>query len=354
MKVEFLSIDIPTWDAMLATMPHAHLLQTEEWGALKKISGWSAQYLAWREPDGKPLALAMVLVRSLPAPWRLAGLRVMYIPKGPVLDWQNCSLRQQVMTDLAMIAKKAGAIFLKIDPDICLGTGVPGDVGAIEDPIGLQTIHELEERGWHFSEEQIQFKNTVILDLKPGKDTILAQMKQKTRYNIRLASRKGVAVRLGDEKDFDRLYTIYAETSLRDGFVIRDRNYYFLVWRTFFNSGALAPLVAEVDGEIVAGLMLFHFAGKAWYLHGMSAEDHREKMPNYLLQWEAIQHAIDLGCYEYDLWARQTNLMNGIRCGASSDLKMVLAGELCDILACGIYPFVRFFTGFIRNCYPVG
>ena len=84
---------------------------------------------------------------------------------------------------------------------------------------------------------------------------------------------------------------MYAETSVRDGFVIRPEAYYQQVWQTFMQQGMADALIAEVAGEPIAGLFLFHFAGKAWYLYGMSRQAHRETMPNYLLQWAAMRRA---------------------------------------------------------------
>jgi lipid II:glycine glycyltransferase (peptidoglycan interpeptide bridge formation enzyme) len=137
-------------------------------------------------------------------------------------------------------------------------------------------------------------------------------MKQKTRYNIRLARRRGVVVRVGGEDDLDLLYQMYAQTSLRDGFAIRDKDYYATLWKAFFqrlhsNHGCTAnpyaePLIAEVEGEPVAALVIFRFGGCAWYLHGMSLPVHRKKMPNYLLQWEAMRRAKSAGCKIYNLW----------------------------------------------------
>jgi peptidoglycan pentaglycine glycine transferase (the first glycine) len=127
-------------------------------------------------------------------------------------------------------------------------------------------------------------------------------MKQKTRYNIHLAERKGVHIRTGTVVDFPLLYNMYAETSLRDGFVIRDRAYYEHTWGVFLNDGLVDILIAEVEGQPVAAIMVFRFAKKAWYLYGMSRDLHREKMPNYLLQWEAIRRARAEGCLVYDLW----------------------------------------------------
>ena len=129
-------------------------------------------------------------------------------------------------------------------------------------------------------------------------------MKQKTRYNVRLAMKKGVSLRIGTMEDLGMLYKMYAETSVRDGFVIRDEGYYKTVWTLFMNSSepTCEPLIAEVDGAPVAGIFVFYFAGRAYYVYGMSRSVHREKMPTYLLQWEAMKRAKEKGCAAYDLW----------------------------------------------------
>jgi len=127
-------------------------------------------------------------------------------------------------------------------------------------------------------------------------------MKQKTRYNVRLAERKGVRVRPGVIADLDLLYRLYAETSVRDGFVIRSADYYQEAWGSFIRAGLAQPLLAEVGGQPVSALILFKFAKTAWYMYGMSREAHREKMPNHLLQWEAIRWAKAQGCETYDFW----------------------------------------------------
>jgi peptidoglycan pentaglycine glycine transferase (the first glycine) len=143
---------------------------------------------------------------------------------------------------------------------------------------------------------------------------LLARMKQKTRYNIRLAEKKSVALRVGTKGDLPMLYKMYAETSVRDGFVIRDEGYYKTVWELFMSGGQskienrkseipqAEPLIAEVDGEPVAAIFVFYFAGRAYYVYGMSRNVHREKMPTYLLQWEAMKRAKAKGCAVYDLW----------------------------------------------------
>ncbi len=191
-----------------------------------------------------------------------------------------------------------------------LGTGIPGTESERPASAGETVRAELQKRGWRFSDEQIQFRNTVLLDVSQPEEELLARMKQKTRYNVRLAARKGVRVRRGTPADWPLLYRMYAETAARDGFVIREEAYYRTVWSRFQPDGSAPgpqtplaePLIAEVDGEAVAAVFLFAFAGRAYYVYGMSREAHREKMPNYLLQWEAMQWAQAHGCRLYDLW----------------------------------------------------
>lgn len=304
------------WNSIISKLPNPHFLQTYEWGQVKAKYGWSPLFAVW-DSDGRwnveggpnllstfqtPVATALILKRQIISNAFAARLSILYAPKGPVLDWTNESLRNRVLNDLQSLAKKQGAIFLKMDPDVVLGTGVPA--GEVIDNGGQAVMSELERRGWRLSSDQIQFKNTVLIDLHPSEEEMLARMKQKTRYNIRLAEKKGVLVRIGTLEDLDMLYKMYAETSVRDRFVIRDNGYYQTVWKTFMSSEepTCEPLIADVDGEPVAGIFVFYFAGRAYYVYGMSRNAHREKMPTYLLQWEAMKRAKAKGCDVYDLW----------------------------------------------------
>ena len=309
------------WDQLISQLPTPHLLQTYEWGQVKAKYGWEPIFVIWSNKSFKSyksyksdqldqldlsdiIAAALVLKRHIPIGGFAARLNILYIPKGPLMDWSDESLREHVLEDLQSFAKRQGAIFMKIDPDVMLGTGIPGSEDAVENNDGQAVMSALKRRGWRFSADQIQFRNTVLIDLSPSEDEMLARMKQKTRYNVRLAGKKGVTVRVGDKNDLPMLYKMYAETSVRDGFVIRDEGYYQTVWRIFMESTSptCEPLIAEVDGEPVAAIFVFYFAGRAYYIYGMSREIHREKMPNYLLQWEAMRRAKAAGCSLYDLW----------------------------------------------------
>ena len=319
-------MDGQSWDSLISKLPNPHFLQTYEWGQVKAKYGWIPLYSVWDTKEGwkvesetsrlstfhSPQAAALILKRTLRLGGMSARLSVLYAPKGPLLDWTDQTLRSRVMTDLQAFARKDGAIFMKADPDVILGTGIPAGADELSDPTGQSILTELKQRGWRYSSDQIQFKNTVLIDLTSSEEEVLAHMKQKTRYNIRLAEKKGVRLRIGTPDDFEMLYRMYAETSVRDGFVIRDEGYYKTVWETFTSNAQTpiadlklphaVPLIAEVSGEPVAAIFVFYFARRAYYVYGMSRDVHREKMPSYLLQWEAIKRAKARGCTIYDLW----------------------------------------------------
>lgn len=296
-------MDANTWNGLIAQLSKPHLLQSGQWAQAKAAFGWDAHYRTWRNKSGVIEAAALLLQRTVRLPILGTQLSMFYAPKGPLLaDWQDAALRQRVLAELWDYAAEQGAFLIKIDPDWPLGYGVPGEEGARDNPIGLAFRDDLKAAGWRYSNEQVQMPNTQLIDLTQTEEELLAAMKQKTRYNVRLADRKGVEVRPGTAADFDTLYQMYAETSLRDGFVIRSQAYYQTVWETFFKAGMLTPLIAEVEGEAVAGLMLFMFGDQSWYIYGMSRDAHRDKMPNYLLQWEAIRRSRAAGCSTYDLW----------------------------------------------------
>lgn len=326
------------WDAHIAKLANPHLLQTWEWAQVKASYGWRPMPLIWDQ------AAAMVLRRQVLSRGLAARLCILYVPKGPLFETDDRSLQGRVLDDLQAFARAQRAILLKIDPDVRLGSGIPGEPGASEDEAGTAFQSMLRGRGWAFSEGQVQFRNTVMIDLRRSETELLGQMKQKTRYNVRLAEKKGVRVRAGTLADLPALYRMYAATSVRDGFVIRKETYYRTVWQSFMGAGPggswpwAEPLIAEVEGEAVAAIFVFYFAGRAYYLYGMSRDVHREKMPNYLLQWEAIKRAKERGCTTYDLWGAPDDFQEGDSMWGVFRFKEGLGGQVVRTVGAWDYP----------------
>jgi lipid II:glycine glycyltransferase (peptidoglycan interpeptide bridge formation enzyme) len=316
--------DQHTWNDMLRGQPYAHILQTWEWGEFKRqTTGWQPQRLVFRQ-DGRLIALVSLGVRHM------GPLCVMYAPKGPVFATDNPEDWQAVLRGLQAMARKQGAIWLKVDPDIPLGTGIIGEADAAADARGEALREQLQAQGWQFSADQVQFRNTILVDLTQTEDALLAGMSQNTRRKVRVAEREGVTIRPASSADLPILYELYRVTGQRDGFLTRPPAYYELEWRALMEAGLAHALIAEVESQPVAHVILFHFGRKCWYFTGASANEARDKMPNYLLQWEAMRWAKARGYALYDMW------------GAPNDF--VESDPLW-----GVYQFKRGFRGVVTR-----
>ncbi len=258
-----------SWAAFLSEFPQAHLLQAEAWGTLKASFGWAAARL--QESD----CGAQVLFRRL-AP----GLTLAYVPKGPLGAWLP-----KLLPALEDLCRKKGAFALKVEPDG-------------EDD--RQLSENLRVHRFVPSPHEIQPRRTMIVDLTVPEDEILARMHPKTRYNIRLATRKGVTVRPWE--DAAAFGEMVQRTAKRGGFGAHLPAYYERAYELFYPLGECELLLAEYAGNPLAAIMVFARGDRSWYLYGASSSIERNRMPTYLLQWEGLRWARNRGCKSYDLW----------------------------------------------------
>ncbi|HWQ05395.1 MAG TPA: peptidoglycan bridge formation glycyltransferase FemA/FemB family protein [Longilinea sp.] len=256
------------WDAFLTRYPQAHLLQTGDWGDLKIPFGWCPERIQIGENG------AQILFRRLPL-----GYSIAYIPKGPLgKDWTA------LWPEIDRLCRHHRAIFLKVEPDAWVE----------------QEVEYCDLFDGFSPSASIQPRRTIVVDLTGDEDAILARMKQKTRYNIRLAQKKEVVVR--ESSDLEEFQRLMETTSSRDNFGVHSLEYYQRAFQLFSASGRVALLQAEFQGKALAALMVFAAGERAWYLYGASSDEERNRMPAYLLQWEAMRWAVARGCRSYDLW----------------------------------------------------
>jgi len=256
---------------------HINLLQHAAWGELKSQFGWRAVQVQSER------ATAQMLFRQLPL-----GLTIGYVPKGPTVDWADITARQEILTRMHVEAKRQRAIFLKLEPDVW------------QDSPEAEQVTTLLSKAGFITADTIQPPGTIIVDIRGSEDEILAAMKQKTRYNIRLAQKKGVTVRVGSAADMVTFHELSQLTAERDAFGIHSLAYYQAAYHLFGDQCAL--LLAEAEGQPLAGLMVFYEGDTAYYLYGASSNEQRHLMPTYLIQWEAMRWAKARGCQYYDLW----------------------------------------------------
>jgi lipid II:glycine glycyltransferase (peptidoglycan interpeptide bridge formation enzyme) len=149
--------------------------------------------------------------------------------------------------------------------------------------------------------DTIQPPRTLVVDLRPDEEQILQNMKQKTRYNVRLAERKDVTVRQGSAADISTFNGLMAMTGERDNFGVHEPRYYEAAYELFAPEQA-ALFLAEFERTPLAAIMVFAHGKRAAYFYGASSEEERQRMPSYAVQWAAMRWARARGCTEYDLW----------------------------------------------------
>ncbi len=300
---------LAAWEALVdQRFPAAHVLQTAAWARLKTEFGWQAT------PFVVDDAAALVLWKALPL-----GFSFGYVPKGPLGPWSP-ALWQRIDAE----ARRRRAVFLKVEPDLWEDQAPPA-------------WRTAPPQGFRPSPHSVQPPRTIVIDLRPDEDELLARMKQKTRYNIRLARRKGVTVRPWD--DVDRFFDLLQVTAQRDRFPLHPRAYYRRAYALFHPRGQAQLLVAEYEGEPLAALMVFRRGPRAWYFYGASSNRHRNRMPTYLLQWEAMRWAKAQGAVEYDLW--------GIPDADEAQLEAQFTQRRDGLW--GVYRFKRGFGGQVRR-----
>ena len=310
-------LSLAEWDAFLEKYPDVHILQTAEWGELKSAFGWSAVRVAVGGIG------VQILFRRIPL-----GLTFAYIPKGPLFPVAKAdpAVLAQFWSEVERACRRRRAIFLKVEPDAW-----DSDRELLSACLGLPLVP---------GRLNVQPACTLVIDLQGSEDEIFERMKPKTRYNIRLAGRKGVVVHASD--DLERFYRVMQVTSKRMGFHVHSLEYYRHAYSLFHPKGMCELLFAECEGKLLATVMVFASGKQAYYLYGASSDEERNRKPTYPLQWEAILWAKRRGCTEYDMW------------GVPNEDEETLEadGEEREDGLWGVYRFKKGFGGTFKRTVP--
>jgi lipid II:glycine glycyltransferase (peptidoglycan interpeptide bridge formation enzyme) len=303
------SVNQTTWSDFYDTHDGAHLLQSPQWALLKSEFGWFSQRVITGDVGSQ------ILFRRLPL-----GFTIAYIARGPVGNLNHIA---DHIKEIDTICKKYRAIFLKIEPDIWQDEESSEFVRAQLSTLGSPA-------------KAIQPQQTLIVSLEGDDEAWLSRMKQKTRYNIRLAQKKEVVVQeTQDIYTFQKLMEITGE---RNEFGVHSFAYYRKAFEEFYPQ-ACRLFLASYKGEPLAAIMVFFKGQKAMYFYGASSNQERNRMPTYLVQFRAMQWAASIGCKEYDLW--------GIPDAPLEELEATFADR--DDGLWGVYRFKRGFGGVIKR-----
>ena len=269
----------PGWDDFVGAHPSSHVLQLEGWARLKQRVGWQVHQAILADADGTFRAGALVLQQ------RRLGLSLGYVPGGPLVDWSRPADADGMRAELLRCARTHGLHVVKIEPEL---------------PDTPAHRRQLARLGFRPSRQTVQPRSTIKVDLAGSDADLLGRMKSKWRYNVRRAQRAGTQVRVGGPADLERLHALMQATGRRQGFPPHAPAYFEAAFELLPNH--LELLLAEVQGETVAAVVLALCGGSAWYLWGASSSRHRHAMPNYALHFTAMQRARAAGAGTYDLW----------------------------------------------------
>ena len=299
-----------------------NLLQSGFWGNFKAAAGWTPRGFRWeyRSPaasgSGGFHGRFLLLERRFPG-----NLRMAYVPYGPVLPEE---IDADTAAASALLGSVAGALKKHL-PKSCfvirfdLAGGTRGRVGTPESSIRPDPLR----RPLRPAPYRVQPPDTVILNLEAGEEELLAGMHKKTRYNIRLAEKKGVVIHRHTREDALKTlplwYELYRETGRRDGISLHPESYYRRLFentlpvesgnpslepgvRTDSPIPGLSLYTAEHEGDTLAGIIVSRIRRRSTYMYGASGAYKRKLMPNQLLQWTAIRDARNEGAEEYDFF----------------------------------------------------
>ncbi|MGM0621131.1 MAG: lipid II:glycine glycyltransferase FemX [Bacteroidota bacterium] len=331
--------------------------QTSFWARVKNLQGlepFAFEYAA-SEDLLKPAKSAhkfinddlLVLVRYIDEKHSIA-----YIPYGPVdePDFENQGLFMEELAEALRPHLPKNCILIRFDL-----------------PWENQWAHEddfFDERGnWkgppsaNQQEFRVNFKtnnwnlqksqsdnlptNTIFLDLNQGQDSLLKNMKSKTRYNIRLSKRRGVQVKSYGKEMLEPWYDLYRETSMRNGITLHPKENFYDFFEIQKNAGKDIDthlLMADYEGEFLAAMFLVLSKKRGTYLYGASSANRRNLMATYAVQWEGIRLAQEAGCEEYDMFGAAPNANSGHPMHGLYRFKSGFGGSFFHRMGCWDYP----------------
>lgn len=276
---------VEKYNEFVRNREHTSALQDLNWAYVKKTE-WTHEAV-YLEKNGNITAAMSMLIRTF-----AKGFSMIYVPRGPVCDAYDINTIKQLINEASVIAKKYNAFVLKFDPE----ASYDEKLESLYRQAGFKVRNNDK-----FKHELIQPIYNMILRIK-GKteEEIFKGYSEKTRYNIRVAEKKGVTVRWSrDEQDLEKFHKLSEITAARDGITLRDLDYYKRMLEAY-DDRFLRVYLAEHEGEALSGAIALNYGGKLFYIYGASSNEKRNLMPNYLMQQAMIKWAVETNCTEYD------------------------------------------------------
>lgn len=328
--------DCQQWNDFVASSACCNITQSYEWGELAPHLGAEALSVGVVDESGKLCAAMLILVSRAP----ILNRTYFYAPRGPIIDDPDSPAMAALLNYVRAEARKRQAFMLKVEPSV-----LDGD---------KRWLNALKRQGFRATPHAVHIRHEWVLDIRPDEKTLQANMKEKWRYNIRLAGRKGVTVRRGaGQADLDTFYRLYETTSERDQFFIHNKSHYEDVMRLYGEGDRAALFLAECEGQAIAGTIVLWLGRWSWYMYGASSNEFRERMPNHLLQWTGMQWARSKGCWYYNFRGIPDILEEGQELWGVYVFKRGFGGEAMRFLETHDLPYQPLIYGVYRKMLDI-
>lgn len=273
------------FDAFVKKNPNGHFMQLSSWADVK--DNWIWRGIICRNEQGEIIGTTALIIRRLPGG---VPFSLVYAPRGPVCDLADKNVFNELMDAAKKVAKEFKGYVIQFDKDTLISDTTFEEIaiayGCVPGP-----------RTKNFEGIQPRFVIRMDIDGKTEEE-VFSSFHSKTRYNIRVAKKHEVEIKIKGSEAAEEFHKIMVETGARDNFSIRPAEYFEKMLKAYGDDARI--YMAYHDGQAIAGTLAMHCGNKVWYLYGASSNEHRNLMPNYLLQWEMIRWAIELKCSVYD------------------------------------------------------
>ncbi|OWZ84675.1 lipid II:glycine glycyltransferase FemX [Natranaerobius trueperi] len=275
--------ELARYNEFIRSSKYTHATQDINWSQVK--TGWDNEQV-YVERDGEIVAAMSLVIKSV-----IFNYSMLYAPRGPVCDITDVDLVNELVCEADKVAKKHNAFMLRFDPEVIYDENIESRY--------LNSGYKVRNRDKD-KDDLIQPRYNMILNIQDhDEESLMSKFKSKTRYNIRLARRKGVTVTYSDsDETLDIFYKLYEDMSKRKGIGYRPYRY-FKDMRDAYK-GSLRIYVAEHEGDYLAAGISINYGGKVWYVYGGSTSYKRNLMASHLLQWEMIKWGLETNAHEYD------------------------------------------------------
>lgn len=277
--------ELERYEEYVSNYDGASLMQSIHWA--KSKFDWKSEYV-YIEKEGKIVAAMSVLLKKIP----YFNSYFAYSPRGPVCDITNIELVNKIVKEVEKLKEKYNIFMFKFDPNIKYDQDIENEYKKN----GYKVLNKNVNK-----DDLIQPLHDMIIYLNgESEDELLKSFSEKTRYNVRLAKRKGVEVYYSHSKeDLKIFYELYQITAKRDKIGCRAYEY-FETMLDSYDDDTIRIYVAKHEDDNLSAAIAFNYGGELFYLYGASSNTKRNLMPNYLMQWEMIKWALETKCKKYN------------------------------------------------------